>query len=337
MKESKKGFFGEFYNSWGWRVCKWTLVIVFLLLVLLYSSSLIFDDSSMYFLKNKHDYTFKIVEIAVSIFAFVGLIWSITYQREELLQSRKELQQSRSDLKLQSENINRSIDETNKNFDRELLLEFYREIASELNRIDLPVSSFLVESRYRIHQTKDKRIVEEIQDCVGKIGFMRPELQRLLSQIESKALSVGADDSDLRDLYKYAYGDAHIKSAIDTLGEDLAKVESGVLILLYDMIFYAKNKGISLKEPVFSLLRAALKRSNFFIDSKSQEYRLSGERFTEVCIDVGVIEIVFNKDGLPCDRSFDDKKIDCFISSLHSLGVIGNKEDFTEMLDYAIH
>lgn len=88
MKKNMEGFFGEFYRSWGWNVCRWTLIIILFLLVLLYSSSLIFDDSSMYFFKNKHEYTFKIIEIGVSIFAFVGLIWSITYQREELLQSR---------------------------------------------------------------------------------------------------------------------------------------------------------------------------------------------------------------------------------------------------------
>ena len=128
--EKKRSFFKEFLDSWVGKLSLGILIVLIIASGLLHWEIFPFNNLSTYLSDDKYSYTFKMIEITVSILAFAALVWSISYQRNELLQSRRELE-------TQSKDVNRSIDESNKNFDRELLLEFYRKIDKELSSGDL--------------------------------------------------------------------------------------------------------------------------------------------------------------------------------------------------------
>lgn len=319
MKEKKGSFLSEFAQSWVGQLSLVLLIALTVLIVMLQLEWFPFHNLSVFLSEDKYGYTFKMIEITVSILAFSALVWSISYQRDELLQSRHEL-------KVQSEDVNRSIDEANKNFDRELLLEFYRKITEEIQGIDFNTSSFLVGSQYRICRYHDKKIVKEIQDCIGKADFTTLELRALLTKIDAKANSIDTDDSDPRDLLQYAYRDPHIMSAIKTVEENLSKVEFSVLILLYDMIYYAKTKDISFKEPVFSLLKSTL-RTNSFFEEKHDGYRLGLTGIRDALTNVGVIKESENPYVFIGEKEFEQ-----FLSALCELNAVKNINDFRDYI-----
>lgn len=335
MKKNMKGFFGEFYRSWGWNVCRWTLIIILFLLVLLYSSSLIFDDSSMYFFKNKHEYTFKIIEIGVSIFAFVGLIWSITYQREELLQSREELQQSREDLKIQSESVNRSIDETNKNFDREMLLEFYRKIDNLLVEEDLELVSFLLESRSAI-ENGSLDVIKKLDSCVrGGGGGSAPLLQNILKNIyeifEMYCPKNKWGDEKLAMIgYARAYESSHVNFQLRKLEDLRFRVERSIVILLYNMFRYAKKKHISLDDPVFSLISTSVNNGNFFM-TKDSRYRITAFCFYDICEELGLVKEEWDSRSFEVEQEWTED-FNEFLSDLEYLNLIFKKDSFERYL-----
>ena len=326
MKDEKNvSFLSEFFKSWVGILSICVIFILGTMCFLLYLEFPPFNNLSTYLSEDKYNYTFTMVQIAVSILAFAALVWSISYQRDELVQSRREL-------KTQSEDVNRSINETNKNFDRALLLEFYKKINNEIKEVDFVTSSFIVKSQYRIYRD-DVTIVDDLATNIGRLEFTSPSLKNLLLSIKNELEKRSADDDeeDKRNSLIQIYNDVSIRSAITSVEDQLADTELSILILLHDMIFYAKNKGISFNEPVFSLLKTSLKKSQFFIDNKTLEDRLDSKDFYNACVALGLIHISVNEKGVPIDREFK-QGINDFIESLHTLDLICDPEDFWEGL-----
>ncbi len=73
-----------------------------------------------------HELALKLIEITISALAFTGLVASIIFQRKELLTAQSQLQD-------QADNIQRSIIAANRNFEREILRDFSKQLKLEIN------------------------------------------------------------------------------------------------------------------------------------------------------------------------------------------------------------
>lgn len=175
----------------------------------------------------------KLIEITISALAFTGLIASILYQREELLVTKDQL-------KDQSENIQRSINETNRNFEREILRDFSRQLKDEINHSDFALlDSFFKQCNTLIDLAKKDDVTSfhysltfsQIKLFCSTLSVpvsLMPELQIISKCINEITDTMNSHQKALRDVMGYDQGDHHdritgeIKVAIDSLDKSNA-------------------------------------------------------------------------------------------------------------------